>query len=558
MSIIGEAALSAFFEVLFKKLASSDLLKIIQQEQLDAELKKWKTSLSKIRAVLDDAEEKQMTSRLVKIWLDELQDLAYDADDILDEFANEALRRKLNAELGTSKVRNFLLACCVSFNSSFVMFDANMRSKIEDINTRLQKIVTEKNDLGLIENTGGRIRTTRSWVATTSLANEKQIYGRDKDKKAIVDLLLSRELSDAQLSVIPILGMGGLGKTTLAQLVYNDDDVNCYFDLKAWACVSDDFDIVRVTKVILESIIAPETYDVNDLNLLQVKLKEKLSDKKFLHILDDVWNEDYNDWTKLRSPFEFGAPGSKIIVTTRNHGVSLTMGTTPTYELKDLSNDACWRVFTQHALGATDFTMHPELEEIGRDILDKCKGSPLAAKVLGGLLRAKHSCDEWKNVLNSKIWDIPEEKSSILSILKLSYEYLPSHLKRCFAYCSLFPKDYKFKEKELVLLWMAEGLVQETERNKPMEDIGTQWAAGGLCYRLEDTLCGNNQSDIFKKTLLLKGCSRLTKLPMKIGNLVNLRHLDITNADSIKEMPMGIEELKNLQTLSNFLNRDNY
>ncbi|XP_023903855.1 putative disease resistance RPP13-like protein 1 [Quercus suber] len=269
--------------------------------------------------------------------------------------------------------------------------------------------------------------------------------------------------------------MGGLGKTTLAQLVYNDDDVSYYFDLKAWACVSDDFDIVRVTKVILESIIAPETYNVNDLNLLQVKLKEKLSDKKFLFILDDVWNEDYNDWTKLRSPFEFGALGSKIIVTTQNYGVSLTMGTTPTYELKDLSNDSCWRVFTQHALGATDFTMHPELEEIGRDTLDKCKGSPLAAKVLGGLLRAKHSCDEWKNVLNSKIWDIPEEKSNILSILKLSYEYLPSHLKRCFAYCSLFPKDYKFKEKELVLLWMAEGLVQETERNKPMEDIGSEY-----------------------------------------------------------------------------------
>ena len=635
MSIIGEAALSAFFEVLFKKLASSDLLKIIQQEQLHTEVKKWKTSLLKIRAVLDDAEEKQMTSRLVKIWLDELQDLAHDADDILDEFATEALRRKLNAEPGTSKVRNFLPACCVSFNPSFVMFDANIRSKIEDINTRLQKIVTEKNDLGLIENTGGRIRTTRSWVPTTSLVNEKQIYGRDKDKKAIVDLLLSRELSDAQLSVIPILGMGGLGKTTLAQLVYNDDDVSCYFDLKAWACVPDDFDIVRVTKVILESIIAPQTYDVNDLNLLQVKLKEKLSDKKFLFILDDVWNEDYNDWTKLRSPFEFGAPGSKIIVTTRNHGVSLTMGTTPTYELKDLSNDACWRVFTQHALGATDFTMHPELEEIGRDILDKCKGSPLAAKVLGGLLRAKHSCDEWKNVLNSKIWDIPEEKSSILSILKLSYEYLPSHLKRCFAYCSLFPKDYKFKEKELVLLWMAEGLVQETERNKPMEDIGSeyfqdllmrsffqqsysdeslfvmhdlindiaQWAAGGLCYRLEDTLCGNNQSDTFTKvrhfsyvqsmydgikkfedfpkdvhlrtfmSLPIKNWGYLTndvpscllpqlrylrvlslggyqifEIPNSISDLKHLRYLNLSNT-SIRSLPASTSSLYNLQTL---------
>ncbi|XP_050284814.1 putative disease resistance RPP13-like protein 1 [Quercus robur] len=430
MLIIGEAALSAFFEVLFEKLTSSDVLKIFKQERLHADLKKWKTMLLKIRAVLDDAEEKQMTSKLVKIWLDELEDLAYDADDILDECATEALRRKVNAEAATSKVRKFIPTYCVGFNPSSVIFGANMRSKIEEVDARLQRIVTEMNGLGLIESTGRRTRTTRSWVPTTSLVNEGHVYGRDEDKKAIVKLLLSRELGDAQLSVISIVGMGGLGKTTLAQLVYNDDVVSRYFDLKAWACVSDDFDIVRVTKVILQSLIAPEIYDVNDLNLLQVKLKEKLFGKKFLLILDDVWNEDYDNWTKLHSPFEFGAPGSKIIVTTRNYGVSSTMGTTPTYELKVLSDDACWQIFTQHALGATNFTMHPELEEIGRKILYRCKGSPLAAKVLGGLLRTTNNHDEWKNVLHSKIWDIPEEKSNILSILKLSYKYLPSHLKR--------------------------------------------------------------------------------------------------------------------------------
>ncbi|KAL4601118.1 hypothetical protein ACB092_11G249100 [Castanea dentata] len=482
--------------------------------------------------------------------------------------------------------------------------------------------------------------------------------------------------------------MGGLGKTTLAQLVYNDDIVSRYFDLKAWACVSDDFDMVRVTKVILQSLIAPEIYDVNDLNLLQVKLKEKLFGKKFPFILDDVWNEDYDNWTKLRSPFEFGAPGSKIIVTTRNYGVSSTMGTTPTYELKVLSNNACWRIFTQHTLGATNFTMHPELEEIGRKILYRCKGSPLAAKVLGGLLRTTNNHDEWKNVLHSKICDIPEEKSNILSILKLSYKYLPSHLKRSFAYCSLFPKDYEFEKQELVMLWMAEGLVQETKTTKSMEEIGSEYfrdllmrtffqrsnsneslfvmhdlindiaqlAARGLCYRLEDTVSGNKQSEISTKvrhfsyirfvfdeikkfevfpkdrhlrtflplpiekrgyltnyvlscllpqsrylrvlsslsgyeifelpnsisdlkhlrylnlsntsirrfpestsflynlqTLILKGCSHLTTLPKKFGNLVNLRHLDISDVNSIKEMPVGIEELKSLQTLYDFV-----
>uniref|UniRef100_A0A2N9HCX2 Uncharacterized protein n=1 Tax=Fagus sylvatica TaxID=28930 RepID=A0A2N9HCX2_FAGSY len=357
-----------------------------------------------------------------------------------------------------------------------------------------------------------------------------------------------------------------------------------YFDLKAWVCISEDFDIVRVTKVILQSVTS-ETCDVQDLNSLQVKLKGKLSGKKFLLILDDVWNEDYDDWTKLRCPFEFGDLGSKIIVTTRNDGVSSIMGTSAAYELKGLSQDACLHVFTQHALGATDFIAHPELEEIGREILERCKGSPLAAKVLGGLLRTKRNHDEWEDVLNSKIWDLPEEKSNILRILKLSYQYLPSHLKKCFAYCSLFPKDYEFEEKELVLLWMAEGLVQETKGIKPMEKLGgdyfddlhrrsffqhsssneslyvmhdlindlAEWAAGDLCYRLEDKLGCIKQSRISTKTLILKGCSRLIKLPEKIENLVNLQHLDITDVNSIKEMPVGIGALKSLQTLTNFV-----
>ena len=519
MSVIGEIALSALLEALFDRLASSDLLKIFQQEQVHVDLNEWKKTLLKIVAVLDDAEEKRETSRLGKILLDELEELAYDADDILDEFATEVLRRKLNAEPSTSKVRKFIPACCVGLSPSSFMFDANMRSKIADIDSRLQRIVTENNGLDLRGSTGGRIGTERSRVPTTSLVNERRTYGRDEDKKAIIKLLLSIESSDTQFSVIPIVGMGGLGKTTLAQLVYNDDDVSSYFDLKAWVCVSEDFDIVRVSKEILKSITSEYCNDGDGLNSIQVKLKEKLNGKKFLIILDDVWNEDYNSWTQLCCPFEFGALGSKIIVTTRSHEVSKIMETTSPYKLRELSNDDCRRLFLQHALGSTDFVAHPELEEIGREILDLCKGSPLAAKVLGGALRTERNPNEWKKVLNSKIW----EKNDIISVLELSYQYLPSHLKRCFAYCSLFPKDYEFEENELVLLWMAEGLVQEKERNRPMKVLGAEyfhdllmrsffqqssnngslfvmhdlindlarWAASGLFYRMEDALGSN-------------------------------------------------------------------
>ena len=157
--------------------------------------------------------------------------------------------------------------------------------------------------------------------------------------------------------VISIIGMGGLGKTTLAQLVYNDKEVDTYFNFKAWAYISEDFDIARVTKIVLQSI-ASRTDDVNDLNLLQVELQKQLAGKKFLIVLDDVWHENYEDWTKLCLPFQAGSFGSKIIITTRKESVAsmAEANNRSIYRLKQLSNDNCLSLFTFHALGKTDST----------------------------------------------------------------------------------------------------------------------------------------------------------------------------------------------------------
>ena len=192
MSFIGEAALSAVIDALFGKL-SDDLLKTFRKENFDADLKKWKRMLLKIRAVLDDAEEKQVTSTSVKFWLDELEGLAYDEDDILDEFATEALQRELNPE-PKSKMQK-VLDGYVGSNRDFVKL---MRSKIEGIDRRLQEIVEEKKDLELRENTGRRTITKTSRPPSTSLVNESRTYGRDEDKEKIVKLLLKS--SHAQLS----------------------------------------------------------------------------------------------------------------------------------------------------------------------------------------------------------------------------------------------------------------------------------------------------------------------------------------------------------------------
>ncbi|XP_042964719.1 putative disease resistance RPP13-like protein 1 [Carya illinoinensis] len=127
------------------------------------------------------------------------------------------------------------------------------------------------------------------------------------------------------------------------------------------------------------------------------------------------------------------------------------MGTIQAYCLHVLSNDACLSIFTRHAFGARDFITHPNLKDIGEKIVIRCKGLPLAAKSFRGLLRFKENPDEWKEVLNKNIWDIPKERSGIVPTLMFSYYHLPAHLKRCFAYCSIFPKDYEIKEQQLVL-----------------------------------------------------------------------------------------------------------
>ncbi|KDP33008.1 hypothetical protein JCGZ_13039 [Jatropha curcas] len=433
---------------------------------LKSEVENLESTLTTIQAVLRDAEEKQWKSEAVQNWLWKLKDAAYGADDVLDEFAIEALRRKLKRHL-KNRVRSFF-----SLENPLV-FHAKMAHKLKNIKGKLDVIASEKHKFHLAE----RLQEIEDmsdfdWRQTSSLVNESEICGREKEKEEFINLVLSN--SD-DFSVYALCGMGGLGKTTLAQLVYNDKRVESHFGMRIWVCVSDDFDMKRLIKAIIESIEGSPCNN-QELDPLQRHLQEKLSGRKYLLVLDDVWNEYHEKWKKLTNALRCGTQGSAVIVTTRMEKVALMMATTAVQvqHMNRLSDDDSWLLFERHAFGMRDNKEdYTHLEAIGKDIIKKCGGVPLAVKALGSMMLFKRKESEWLAIKESNIWDMPDEGKTVLPALKLSYDHLLPHLRQCLSFCSAFPKDYAMKKDQLVRLWIANGFVSCRGR-MDLHDMGNE------------------------------------------------------------------------------------
>ncbi|MFS7926097.1 putative P-loop containing nucleoside triphosphate hydrolase, leucine-rich repeat domain superfamily [Helianthus anomalus] len=462
---MAEIIASQLLKAVFEKLSSEAVKKIGRSQGIQSELKKLERTLTQIQSLLNDASQKEITDEAVQNWLNGLQHLAYDIDDVLDDLATEAMHRELTQQSGaiTSKVKRLVPTWYTNLSLS-----QRMHHKLDDITTKLQDLEKEKVTLGLIVKDERSKRTYQ-----TSLVDTSGIVGRQEEKKELLVKLLGDEPCDKNFSIVPIVGMGGLGKTTLARLLYDDEEVKKHFELMAWVCVSDQFDIFHISKVILQSVKG-EDKEFADLNLLQVALKKQLRDKRFLVVLDDVWSENYDEWQTLVSPFHACAPGSKIIMTTRKVQLLNKLGYDHLYHVQTLSHDDAVTLFAQHALGANNFDSHPVLKQYGEGIVEKCDGLPLALSVLGRLLRTKTEEEEWKELLNSEIWRLGKG-DEIVPALRLSYNDLSACLKQLFAYCSLFPKDYAFNKEHMILLWMAEGFLNQSSSDKSMERLGLEY-----------------------------------------------------------------------------------
>ncbi|XP_059649476.1 putative disease resistance protein RGA3 [Cornus florida] len=437
---------------------------------VDKEMEKLSSTLSTIKAVLEDAELKQLQDKAIKIWLRKLKQAVYDIDDVLDECATEAARLKESKGQTLDKVRGCFLSCYSPLDN--ILFRHKIGNKMKEINEKLNAIAEERRNFHLnVVVVANRVGIPE-WRETSSLLTETHVYGRKNDKEIIVEVLVKHASDYQDVSVLPILGIGGLGKTTLAQLVFNDERVIEHFELRIWVCVSEDFEIKRVIKSILASVSGKFCEDL-ELDHLQRLLQEKLNGKRYFLVLDDVWNDNQEKWDKIKCVLAFGSRGSSVVITTRLENVALIMGTLPPYHLLGLTEDDCWSLFKQRAFGH-EGEDRPDLEEIGKEIVKKCRGVPLAAKALGSLLRFKNEKSEWLHVKDSEIWSLPQdEKCSIMPALRLSYHNLPLECRQCFAYCSIFEKDSRIEKDRIIHLWMANGCIS-SNRTMELEDVGNK------------------------------------------------------------------------------------
>ncbi|GKV37333.1 hypothetical protein SLEP1_g45372 [Rubroshorea leprosula] len=475
---MAEALVSALLEQITTIICEGALEEVRLLKGVKEDLRKLKFNLTSIKALLEDAEQKQISDKIVQLWLDRLQEESLDMEDALDEWRTVLLYRPTdgveNASFLQRKVCLFLR--CFSFRRVYRYH--GIARNIKEINERLDEIAKDRVRYQLTD-TPSRLPKRKE---STSFGDGSNIVGRDEVKKEIIDHLLCETSNEGETcQTISIVGMGGIGKTALAKLIYNDEEVKQHFTSRIWACVSDIFDESKVAKTIiaglegLDKAAGLQTESV-PLNALLERICKSIEEKKYLLVLDDVWTENDEDFGGLNVTFKCGAAGSRILVTTRKDTVSRVMGSSQTIHLETLSQDLCWSILKKIALRERDQKSCEDITPIGLRIAEKCKGLPLVAKTLGGHLQFKTTRKEWEDVLNSELWRMDVVHKDVFVPLLLSYYDLPSPVKQCFKFCAHFTKDTAYFTCHLIAKWKAQGYLGSNDGDDSL------WELKGLDY----------------------------------------------------------------------------
>lgn len=428
---------------------------------IDEQVAGLKRQLGRLQSLLKDAHAKKHQSEMVKNFLENVKDIVYDAEDVIESFLLKEFGGK---EKGGIKKRVKRLACFLLDRRKFALdIECTTKRISEEIEGMqsfgLQQIIDGGPSLPLQD----REREQREIRQTFSNSCESNLVGVEQS----VEELVSHLVGNNSVQVVSVSGMGGIGKTTLARQVFHHDIVRRHFDGFAWVCVSQQFTRKYVWQRILQDL-RPHDEDIikMDEHTLQSEVFELLQTGRYLVVLDDVWKEE--DWDRIKPVFP-RKRGWRMLLTSRDEGVGLHADPTSlAFRPRILTPEESWKLCERIVFPWRDQNgsrVDEEMEAMGKEMIAYCGGLPLATKVLGGLLAKKHTVAEWKRVHDNIKAQIvgksgldDSNPSSVYRVLSLSYEDLPMKLKHCFLYLAHFPEDYKIEVKTLFNYWFAEGI----------------------------------------------------------------------------------------------------
>ncbi|XP_047320209.1 disease resistance protein RPM1-like [Impatiens glandulifera] len=402
----------------------------------------------------------------LKIWVKQVRDLAYETEDVVEEFLlfltppsdHHFLRTQLFHLQGLNQ-RKLL-------SDKIKLIDLKMKGIKERRETFSFSLPRTRDELG-----GHDLRLDALYVEDTA------VVGIDNSKSQLISML---NVGDKDLLIVTVVGMGGVGKTTLVRKVYLSP-AKGHFDCQAWVTVSQSFTRLKLLRASLKSFmdktkdVGNEAIDTMDEIQLIDALKNYLHQKRYIIVFDDIWKVEA--WNHVRYAFPCCSRGSRIIFTTRNGDIaSSTEITNRMFNLNPLLVEESWTFFCMKAFRGDEYNgvCPEEMHDISWSLMKKCGGLPLAIVALGGLLarKEKHVL-EWQKVLESLSPDtrIISELESLERILLLSYNDLPNHLKCCILYTSMFPEDYLIKRSRLILLWVSEGFTENRPGGYTREEV---------------------------------------------------------------------------------------
>lgn len=469
-------------KLLLERISSFLIQETALLGRLGYELSEIRMELESIHSFLIDADRRKGNNQVVRTWVNQVRDVGYDIEDIIDEFMYKEQHRKGRF------LKSFL------YYPMEIISRHRLATQIQQIKSRVQAISERGNRYGL-----DRVEEeTRSYNVGNRRLNhgEASLFIETDDVvglKEKLDLLVGwlTEEEPHQV-VVSVVGMGGVGKTTLVAKALKAQTVKKHFDCFAWASVSQSYSINELLRGVIKELFEAKKEEIpSDLQTMNARqltqiLNKYLQLKRYVIVLDDVWSIDALNDVKIAFPNN--KRGSRIVLTTRNEDVALASGErSQFYLLRPLNEKEAWNLFCKKAFWKEPGRCcPPSLHQLAQDIVHKCEGLPLAIVALSGLLSLKDTnAVEWDIVNNSLRWELSNNEllRRMKSILLLSFNDLPYYLKHCFLYCSIFPEDYLIKRKRLIRLWVAEGFVEERDR-LTMEEVAEVYLKELLCRNM--------------------------------------------------------------------------